>query len=238
MPIPGRGSGKKTCALHGPIQAGRVHCVVTAGPTFEPLDQVRRLTNLSTGKLGARLAAALAARGHRVTLLRGTGATFREEAGTAAIETFSTTEDLRRQFEALSGRDVGAVFHAAAVSDFKFGRVFQRDDEGNLKPVSSGKFSTRQGTLLGELTPTPKIISLLRGWFPGAILAGWKYEVEGNRAQVLEQAARQMADYRTDACVANGPAYGFGFGLARRDGTAAHFSDTNELYAALEKLLR
>src|SRR5947209_3565355 len=45
-----------------------MHCVVTAGPTYESLDEVRRLTNFSTGKLGSELANFLAARGHTVTL--------------------------------------------------------------------------------------------------------------------------------------------------------------------------
>ena len=48
--------------------------LVTAGATREPLDAVRYLSNVSTGATGAALAAALAARGHTVTLLRGTGA--------------------------------------------------------------------------------------------------------------------------------------------------------------------
>ena len=46
-----------------------MHCIVTAGATWEPLDQVRRLTNFSTGSLGSALARRLAADGHPVDLL-------------------------------------------------------------------------------------------------------------------------------------------------------------------------
>ena len=53
----------------------RLRCIVTAGPTCEPLDDVRRLTNFSTGRLGSRLAAHLASQGHEVVLLRGEAAT-------------------------------------------------------------------------------------------------------------------------------------------------------------------
>ena len=53
-----------------------MNCIVTAGPTFEPLDDVRRLTNFSTGRLGTELANFLAARGHKVTLLIGESATY------------------------------------------------------------------------------------------------------------------------------------------------------------------
>ena len=52
-----------------------MNCIVTAGPTFEPLDEVRRLTNFSTGRLGMELANFLAARGHKVVLLIGETAT-------------------------------------------------------------------------------------------------------------------------------------------------------------------
>jgi phosphopantothenoylcysteine synthetase/decarboxylase len=48
-----------------------MNCIVTAGPTYEPLDDVRRLTNFSTGRLGTELANFLAARGHKVILLIG-----------------------------------------------------------------------------------------------------------------------------------------------------------------------
>ena len=59
-----------------------MNCIVTAGPTFEPLDDVRRLTNFSTGKLGTELANFLTARGHKVTLLIGESATrFRSSIG-------------------------------------------------------------------------------------------------------------------------------------------------------------
>ena len=57
-----------------------MHCIVTAGPTYEPIDQVRRLTNHSTGQLGTGLAKRLAANGHEVTLLRSRSATHTEIA--------------------------------------------------------------------------------------------------------------------------------------------------------------
>jgi phosphopantothenoylcysteine decarboxylase/phosphopantothenate--cysteine ligase len=90
--------------------------------------------------------------------------------------------------------------------------------------------------LLAELIPTPKLISHLREWHPRACLVGWKYEVDGDRADVLAKAERQMAECRSNACVANGRAYGSGFGLVRGAGQCEHFSDPRELYSGLEKL--
>jgi phosphopantothenoylcysteine decarboxylase/phosphopantothenate--cysteine ligase len=66
---------------------------------------------------------------------------------------------------------------------------------------------------------------------------GWKYEVDGNRASVVAAARKQIADCRTDACVANGPAYGTGFGLVNAGAKPAHCSDAGTLFEALESLI-
>src|SRR5207247_1034806 len=177
-----------------------MRCIVTAGPTYEPLDEVRRLTNFSTGRLGSELVNFLAERGHEVTLLIGQQATYRGERHAHHVETFTTTADLRERLHALEGAEVAAVFHAAAVSDFSFGKIWQRSSKGQLTEVQSGKVSTREGTLLAELVPTPKIIAELRRWFPVARLVGWKYEVDGDRSGVLVQAEKQILECRTDSC--------------------------------------
>src|SRR6266478_5843816 len=98
-----------------------MHCVVTAGPTYESLDNVRRLTNFSTGRLGCELARFLMASGHQVTLLIGEQATYGGAREATRIDVFSTTADLHDRLRALSKQPVDAVFHAAAVSDFTFG---------------------------------------------------------------------------------------------------------------------
>lgn len=213
-----------------------VNCIVTAGPTYEPLDEVRRLTNFSSGKLGSQLADFLVAQGHQVTLLYGHYSTYHEQQSAQHIVSFDTTLDLRTKLESLAKEKVNAVFHAAAVSDFGFGKVFARGAGGELREVTSGKISTRDGTLLAELVPTPKIIAILRELFPTSRIVGWKYEVNGDRESVIAKAVQQMRENKTDACVANGKAYGFGFGLVSADGAQKHFSDTRELYAALEEL--
>jgi phosphopantothenoylcysteine decarboxylase/phosphopantothenate--cysteine ligase len=215
-----------------------MNCLITAGPTFEPLDDVRRLTNFSTGRLGTELANFLTARGHRVTLLIGESATYKGECAAQSVKIFSTTADLRAQLKAFSGKKVDAIFHAAAVSDFTFGKTFTRAADGKLKPFKpSKKISTRGGNLFVELAPTPKIIAELRGWFPKTKIVGWKFEADGGRAAALRAAKRQLADCATDFCVANGPAYGRGFSLVSTD-AQKHFAGTLQLFAVLEELLK
>lgn len=214
-----------------------MHCVVTAGPTYETMDNVRRLTNFSSGRLGTELANFLTERGHQVTLLLGQQATHCGERKAQRVEPFSTTANLLEKFRALATEDVGAIFHAAAVSDFTFGKIWLRSPAGELSEIKSGKISTRQGTLMAELIPTPKVIAELRGLFPSAKIVGWKYEVDGDRASVMAAVANQMQDCRTDACVANGKAYGLGFGIVGKDGQCTHVRELPALFAALAQLI-
>ena len=217
-----------------------MHCIVTAGPTYEPIDQVRRLTNHSTGQLGTGLAKRLADDGHEVTLLRGRSATHTEMPEGVGFQQFTTTADLAEKLERLARAKpgAGAVFHAAAVSDFAVGQIFRRADDGQLKPLNAGKLSTRDGDLLLELKPTPKIIASLREWFAEALLVGWKYEVDGDRDSALGQGQTQIVENQTNGCVVNGPAYGNGFGWLSNDHPAEHLADKAELFNKLAGLAK
>lgn len=213
-----------------------MHCIVTAGPTYEPIDQVRRLTNHSTGQLGTGLAKRLAAKGHEVTLLRSRSATHTEQLESVELKQFTTTADLAEKLK--HSTEVDAVFHAAAVSDFAVGQVFRRDDDGQLKPLNVGKHSTRDGDLLLELKPTPKIIASLREWFAQALLVGWKYEVDGDRDSALGQGQTQIVENQTNGCVVNGPAYGDGFGWLSNADQAEHLADKADLFNKLAGLAK
>lgn len=209
-----------------------MNCLVTAGPTWEPIDRVRRLTNLSTGRLGTGLAAALAGVGHRVALLRGEAATWSAHPAGVQLESFSTTDDLARRLAARQGAGIDAVFHAAAVADFTTAGRYRRTAEGGLIPESAGKPDSRAGALLIELQPAPKLLPRLREWFPDAFLVGWKYEVDGDPTSALARGRAQLAACRTDLCVVNGPAWGDGFGLVTAE-TVTPASNAGELHQAL-----
>jgi len=217
-----------------------MRCVVTAGPTYEELDEVRRLTNFSTGTLGAGLADYLAGLGHHVELLTGYYSICPPAARAQRLQTFTTTADLRQRLAALASPAVGAVFHAAAVSDFTFGKIWERAAAGELREIKSAKIPTRAEGLLAELKPAPKIIRELRDWFPRAFLAGWKYELEPQgEGAVMARGAEQMKENRTDACVLNGRGFSeSGFGLLLKDLTLTRCADREALFAALGNCLR
>lgn len=199
--------------------------LITIGPTQEPLDSMRLISNRSTGELGTRLSAELAKQGHMVIALRGTGATAPStplERNNVRILPFTTTKDLRRQLEKLGAEEkIDAIFHAAAVSDFY------------LPGAGSGKIPTSGGDLTLTLEPTPKLLPLMRGWFPAARITGWKFEASGDRDAAVAMGRAQITACHTDACVVNGPSYGEGFGVLSKSGELAHLADGRALCSFL-----
>ncbi len=182
--------------------------VVTCGPSYEPIDQARRVTNFSTGRLGIALSNDFAARGWDVTCLKGEQATCADPLHARRVLAFSTNEDLAAKLSSLAGEGGwDAVFHAAALCDFRVERVL--DERG--EELASPKFSSREGRLSLVLAPATKVLPQLRDWFPQARIVGWKYELAGTRAEAFAKARAQLSEGRTDACVLNGAAYGSGF---------------------------
>ena len=178
------------------------HILVTCGPAHEPIDDVRRLTNQSSGELGTILATTLADAGFDVVCYRGEGAT--HPAPQVPTLSFGTNASLEKLLQNDAGK-FDAVFHVAALCDF----LVQNARPGKIRSDSDGF------TL--SLRPAPKIIRTLRTLFPKAQLVGWKYELEGGRDEGLNRGRHQLATCHTDACVVNGAAYGEGFGFLEAD---------------------
>ena len=109
--------------------AGR-HAVVTAGPTFEPIDPVRGLTNRSSGKQGYAIAGALAALGARVTLVSGPVA-LTAPAGVERVQV-ETAQEMQAAVEAALPADVAVM--SAAVSDWRVDGVAS----GKIKKAPGG----------------------------------------------------------------------------------------------------
>lgn len=193
--------------------------LVTCGPSFEPIDQVRRLTNFSTGELGVMLCEALAHAGHDVICLKGVGATVPHPAQPVRTIHFATNEDLQRELEQLSRTEkVGAVFHTAALCDFKVVSA----TSGSGTRLDAAKIPSRIDSITLVLEPALKIIGHLRPLFPGARIVGWKYELVGAQADAVEKALRQIKENHIKACVVNGDAYGDGFGFCTTHGVQQH----------------
>lgn len=190
-----------------------MHIVITCGPSFEPIDRVRRITNFSTGELGAILAREFTGAGFRVTCLRGAGSTHPWDAPAAAVIPFETNDDLAQSLRRLADEKPRAIFHAAALCDYRVEKVVGGDGQ----VPETGKIPTRGGRLTLTLAPAAKILPSLRAWFPKSRIVGWKYELDGRAEDVEDKGRAQMAEGRTDACVLNGAAFGAGFGFLTAD---------------------
>ena len=184
--------------------AGR-RVVVAAGPTREPLDDVRFLGNRSSGKMGAALAAAAAARGAEVTLLAGPGTpevAGRHRPGSIARIEVETAADLERALASVTaGAD--AVVMAAAVADFR------------PRVRAAGKLSRRDagGDLTLELTAVPDLLAgLARARQNGRpYLIGFRPSSPGG-ATMEARASGKLREKGCDAIVANdvsAPGVGF-----------------------------
>ncbi len=212
-----------------------MHVVVTCGPSYEPIDQARRITNFSTGRLGIALANACAAESWKVTCFKGEQATCPDPLRVEAVQAFSTNQDLADRLEELSRADhIDAIFHTAALCDFRVSSV--RNEQG--MEIASPKFSTREGYLNLILAPTIKVLPRLREWFPDGQIVGWKYELAGSRADAFERAWQQIRESRSDACVLNGAAYGTGFGFCTPEQKAEHLPDSVALAQRLVRWLK
>ncbi|MGN0742332.1 MAG: bifunctional phosphopantothenoylcysteine decarboxylase/phosphopantothenate--cysteine ligase CoaBC [Candidatus Fimadaptatus sp.] len=119
--------------------------VVTAGPTAEPLDPVRFITNRSSGKMGYALAEAARARGADVTLISGPAA-LDAPAGVNVVR-IRTTQELYDAVMANALADV--VIQAAAPADYR------------AREVSPMKIKRTGETLTVELVPNPDIAAAL-----------------------------------------------------------------------------
>lgn len=206
--------------------------IVTCGPAATPIDEVRRITNHSTGRLGITLANALTAAGHRVICFKGIGATWPVRLRTHEAHAFFTNRDLAAALESFGGADrVDVVFHAAALCDFEVaGVVGKRGTK-----LKSRKVSSRAGRIQIALRPAAKVLPRLGKWFPNARIVGWKYELDGDRETAIDRAREQISECRTAACVVNGAAYGNGFGICAPGGPVDHCQDLKTLVNRLVK---
>lgn len=160
--------------------------LVTAGPTHEPIDQVRFLSNRSSGRMGIAIAAAARDAGWTVTLLL--GPTSMVPPAGCAVERFETAA----QLEALLGRnfpDCDVLVMAAAVADYRPARS------------TAAKLARTGRPLVLELEPVPDLVAACaRSKSPGQLVIG--FSLEASEA-LLARATEKLARKGLDAVVAN-----------------------------------
>ena len=179
--------------------------LITAGNTQTPIDRVRCLTNIFTGRTGGRIAVEARARGHAVTLLTSHPDTVVGVEG-LAVNRYRTFDDLHALMaELVPAGQFDAIIHTAAVSDYALAGLFESQTSSAISAGAvSGKLSSRHPELWMKFTPTPKLVDFVRGlWhFPG-LLVKFKLEVGVTDDELLAIAARSRAQSDADFIVAN-----------------------------------
>ncbi len=109
--------------------------IITGGPTNEYIDEVMKITNMSTGSLSLSLAEEFLRAGYDVDLVLNRGISYDflkeyEQGETLRVFPVETTEEMMNQLKELSDESAGieAVIHAAAVGDYKADFTFLMED--------------------------------------------------------------------------------------------------------------
>lgn len=198
---PGKLPEPETLLSHILFEIGRPHdltgkkVLVTAGPTAEPLDPVRFLTNHSTGKMGYALAEVCAQRGAEVTLV--TGPTSLTPPLFCKIVPVESAADMCAAVTA-HAPEANLVFMAAAVADY------------TPQTFSPEKIKKSDGTLSLPLSRTQDILALLgRERRPGQFLCGFSMETEKLVERSREKLLRKGVDMIAANCLRD---EGAGFG--------------------------
>ncbi len=158
--------------------------VVTAGPTWEPIDPVRFIGNRSTGKMGFAIAAEAYARGANVTLIVGPG-TLDPPEGPEVVRV--TTADEMRSAVLDASRETDAVVMAAAVADFR------------PEVTADEKLKKEGGPPQLRLVATPDILAELGAVGGDLVLVGFAAETED-----VEEAGREKLHRKgLDLLIAN-----------------------------------
>ncbi len=158
--------------------------LITAGPTQEPLDPVRYISNRSSGKMGYALAAAAAARGAKVTLVSGP-VQLPPPPGVETVRVRTAAEMRDAVFAHLA--PAGIVIKSAAVADF------------HLSKVPEQKVKKTAARLSMELDPTPDILAELGRKKGDRLLIGFAAETQN----LAQEARRKLESKNCDMVVGN-----------------------------------
>ena len=205
--------------------------LVTAGPTREALDQVRFITNASSGKMGIALAQASAKRGAKeICLVSGPGVALPVDFNRHAIKVRSvvSTEDmLNAVMDELSTGKYDVLISAAAPADYA------------PSSPTRGKIGTEnEQSLKLELKPTRKIIQVAKEMYPNTFVAAFKAEYGLSKEELVKKARESLARSHADVVIANDVGIeGIGFGADDNEVFIVSQTDAKHLEKAPKEVI-
>lgn len=201
--------------------------LITGGPTNEFIDEVMKITNMSTGQTSMKLAENFSERGWQVCLVINKNIDVSDLDDHIKIIAVETTDDMLNALkEETSICEYDVIVHAAAVGDYKTDFTFLMEDlaeeifeyiaeietpqqiydiltDPECKISHDSKISSYQSDLTVKLTLTPKIIKELRSWYPNSMIIGCKLLENVSKDELYDVAKKLCIRNEVDYILAN-----------------------------------
>jgi phosphopantothenoylcysteine decarboxylase/phosphopantothenate--cysteine ligase len=178
--------------------------LITCGATWTAIDDVRVISNISSGEMGHLIAQAFRKKKAEVTLIEGpvTHILADKKIWTVKYRFFDELAVVLKK-ELIKKYDI--IVHAAAVSDFK------------VTGAAKGKISSKKALRL-DLAATPKLINDIKRLSPESFLVGFKLEPDLNKENVFKAVRSLFISARCDLVVANSLTGGYRGFIVNADG--------------------
>ena len=200
--------------------------IITGGPTNERIDEVMKITNMSTGGTSVALAETFASHGYEVVAILNNMVKLEPRDNLRVVHVENTDDMLAALESEARSDDVDVIIHAAAVGDYKGEFTFLLEDMAdeiykNLSKIKSAedilaimedpkckidnstKISSYQKNLTVKLALTTKIISKLRFWYPTTLLIGCKLLDNVEKGELFDVATALCNKNDMDYILAN-----------------------------------
>ena len=165
--------------------------LITAGPTWVPIDSVRVISNVATGKTGSLLAAQLQKLGAEVTLALGPVEAASVSKNIRLIR-FRFFDELKNIiYQELKEKKYDMVIHSAAVSDYRMKKTYGRKISSDFKKLSL------------NLIPTPKILKLIKKVSKASVVVAFKFAPQASKQKLIAESKKLLRQRVCDLVVAN-----------------------------------
>lgn len=172
--------------------------LITAGGTREHIDEVRVLTNISTGKLGAQIANTIYLNSEVKKIFyvcsKGSVLPVNDQQAIIEVHYADNVQEVYKIMETLVPM-CDVVIHSMAISDFGF-------KESNTK-LKSNDPQAFIDSLKERIVVNPKIISFIKEWNPKTKLIGFKFEVNKTKDELIDIAYESLVKNNCDYVIAN-----------------------------------
>jgi len=165
--------------------------IITLGPTQEPIDSLRYITNSSSGRMGKALAVEAIRRNFEVTLISGPVVLELPKDAKKIFRVRTAEEMIKKTINELEKEEYAIFISSAAIADFSPAKV------------RKGKIKSNERGIQLKLKPNPKLTKLAKEKFPKLFVVGFKAEYDLRKEELIKKAMEKLISENLDLVVAN-----------------------------------